>query len=79
MIWNPFKKTDESTVPLFQGLRLRDDKGILYVYKPSKTISSYDVALLWPVAMTETLTTDRWAYIRANNLEKHFKPVNTEE
>ena len=77
MIWNPFKKTEE--IPPFQGLQFRDDTGVLYVYKPAKTISAYDVALLWPLAMTETLTTDRFAYIRANNLEKHFKPVTTEE
>ena len=76
MIWNPFKEKDP---PPYQGLRFKDDNGKLYEYKPTKTISPYDVAMLWPLAMTETIRTDRWAYIRNNKLEKHFKPVIEEE
>lgn len=77
MIW-PFKTT-KSKVPPFQGLRFKGADGHLYEYKPTKTISPYDAALLWPLAMTETIMTDRWAYICANKLEKHFKLVKPED
>lgn len=77
MIWNPFKK-EEFKVPPFQGLRFQDTDGKLYDYKPTKTISSYDAAMLIPLAMTESIITDRFAYIRANKLEKHFKLVEEE-
>ena len=76
MSWNPFKKL--APPPSFQGLRFTNNNGKLYEYKPTKTISPYDIALLWPLAMTETIRTDRWAYITANKLEKHFKPVKPE-
>jgi hypothetical protein len=79
MIWNPFKKTEEFTVPPFEGLEFQDKDGIVYMYKPTKTISSYDAALLWPLAMTDRMVTDRFAYIRANKLEKHFKPIKPVE
>jgi hypothetical protein len=78
MIW-PFKKQEEVSIPPFTGLEFVDKDGTVYEYKPTKTISAYDVALLWPLAMTERMATDRFAYIRANKLEKHFKPVQKEE
>ena len=79
MIWNPFKKTEEFKTPPFEGVRFTDLDGIEYEYKPAKTIPSYEVALLLPLFMTAFMRTDRFAYIRANKLEKHFKLVKKEE
>jgi hypothetical protein len=79
MIWNPFKKQDEINIPAFEGLEFVDKDGTVYMYKPTKTIAPHDVALLWPLAMTDRMATDRFAYIRANKLEKHFRPVKKEE
>lgn len=79
MIWNPFKKQEEVSIPPFEGLEFIDRDGSVYFYKPTKTISAYDVAMLWPLAMSTNMVADRFAYIRANNLEKHFKLITKDE
>jgi hypothetical protein len=84
MIWNPFKKTQEAVeeipVPGFIKLRFKDTDGKLYEFKPAKTIPAYEVALLLPMFATITYSgIDRFAYIRENKLEKHFKLIKKEE
>jgi hypothetical protein len=76
MIWNPFKKTEEDTTPPpFEGVEFIDLDGTRYAYKPTKTISPYDAAMLVPLFSAPFHRSDRFAYIRANKLEKHFKLI----
>jgi hypothetical protein len=80
MIWNLFKKeeTPDTLVP-FEGVVFVDMDGTRYDYKPAKTISSYDVAMLIPLFAAPFNRADRFSYIRANKLEKHFKLIKSEE
>lgn len=73
MIW-PFSKKD-NTPPEFRGLRFIDTDKTVYEYRPVKHITAHEVALLLPLAMTESMITDRFAYIRKHNLMRHFIKV----
>jgi hypothetical protein len=79
MIWNPFKKQEESVPPPFTRVEFIDLDGVRYEYKPAKTIPAYEVALLLPLFITASMNTDRFAYIRQHKLEKHFKLIKKEE
>lgn len=83
MIWNPFKKSEEvkAPPPPFEGVEFVDLDGSRYEYKPVKTISPYDAAMLIPLFIAPFMRSNRFAYIRANKLEKHFKLIkpNTED
>jgi hypothetical protein len=73
MIW-PFTKK-ENKISGFQGLRLTDLDGTVYEYYPVKHITAREVALLLPLAMNESTITDKFAYIRQQNLTRHFIKV----
>jgi hypothetical protein len=79
MIWNPFKKEVDIPPPPFEGVEFVDLDGARYEYKPTKTISAYDSAMLIPLFSAPFHRSDRFAYIRANKLEKHFKLIKPEE
>ena len=73
MIWPFTKKENKNSA--FQGLRLADSDGIVYEYRPVKHITPREVALLLPLAMSESTITDKFAYIRTQNLTRHFVVV----
>ena len=79
MIWNLFKKEEGTAPPPFEGVEFVDLDGTRYDYKPAKTISSYDAAMLIPLFTAPFHRSDRFAYIRANKLEKHFKLITPEQ
>ena len=79
MIWNLFKKEEYTPPPPFEGVEFVDLDGTRYSYKPAKTISPYDAAMLIPLFSAPFHLSDRFAYIRANKLEKHFKLIKPEE
>lgn len=74
MIW-PFRKKTKSNIPEFQGVRFTDFDGQVYEYRPVKDITTYELALLWPLAFTNLMITDVFAYIRKHNLERLFVAV----
>lgn len=75
MIWPFTKKKEEYKIPEFQGVRFNDVDGTGYEYCPADDVTPYELALLWPLALTNTITTDRFAYIRKHNLTRFFKPI----
>jgi len=80
MIWNPFKKDESKDTPVaFEGVVFVDPDGKRYDYKPTKTISPHDAAMLIPLFMEPRMHGDRFTYIRKHNLEKHFKLIKPEE
>ena len=74
MIW-PFTKKEQYKIPEFEGVRFNDLDGTGYEYCPTKDITPYELALLWPLAFTSTITTDRFAYIRKYNLTRFFNGI----
>lgn len=80
MFW-PFKKEEpkEDLPPPFEGVVFIDMDGKRYDYKPTKTISPYDAAMLIPLFMEPRMHGDRFTYIRKHNLEKHFKLIKPED
>lgn len=81
MIWNLFKKESEKEdlAPPFEGVVFVDTDGKRYDYKPAKTVSPHDVAMLIPLFSAPFHKADRFAYIRKHNLEKHFKLIKPED
>lgn len=76
MIWNPFKKDESKNTPVpFEGVVFVDVDGKRYDYKPTKTISPRDAAMLIPLFMEPKMHGDRFTYIRKHNLEKHFVEI----
>ena len=76
MIWNPFKKDESKDTPVpFEGVVFVDVDGKRYDYKPTKTISPRDAAMLIPLFMEPKMHGDRFTYIRKHNLENHFVEI----
>ena len=65
-------------LPLDYKLVFIDEDNQQWEFKPQKTITTYETALLLPVFFYTPLPMNRFIYIRKNKLLKHFKRVKNE-
>ena len=65
-------------LPLDYKLVFIDEEYQRWEFKPQKTITTYETALLLPVFFYTPLPMNRFIYIRKNKLLKHFKRVENE-
>ena len=56
-----------------------DEDSNRWEFKPQKTITTYETALLLPVFYYTPFPMNRFFYIRKHNLMKHFKKVEKED
>ena len=65
-------------LPIDYKLVFIDEDSNRWEFKPQKTITTYETALLLPVFFYTPLPMNRFIYIRKNKLLKHFKRVENE-